>query len=378
MNASTTTRISIGVDALVSALGALSRAIERRQTIAVLSNVLIEVDSGLCRLTASDLDMWVTTTVPLPDALSPKAAITMPAQLLQDIARKLPKGAEADLTWGGPDATLSCGRARYRINTLPASDYPSLTEPDWPVTVALPAKSFRRAFDKTAFAISNEEIRYYLNGTFIHAIEEDGEVKLVAVATDGHRLSKLVIPAPVEARGLSPSIVPRKAVGEIIRMLDGRDDDVEVSVSDAKLSLTAGSTRLVTKLIDGTFPDYERVIPREGSRLAVIDVGALAGAAARVSTVSGERGKAVKLSFGGQTLTLEVKNPDAGDAFEEITAEYEGDPLEIGFNARYLAEALQSVDADTIRMQLGDPGAPAVVTSVAASDHLVVIMPMRV
>lgn len=373
------TRISLPRDAMVAALGLLTRTIERRNTIVAIANVLIDVRGGLCHLTASDLDIWTTTSIALSDALSPDAATTLPAQMLSDISRKLPSGAELDLSWGDKEAQIACGRARYRLNTLPAIDYPSLPEPEWMATFAVDAKALRNLFDKASFAMSNEEVRYYLNGVYLHTIVDENEAPcLVTVATDGHRLSKVTMPAPDGSAKMPPVIVPRKAVGEIVRLLDGRDGDVEVSVSDTKLSVTAGPTRLLTKLIEGTFPDYARVIPKNGSRRAILDADALAAAADRVSTVSGERGKAVRLTFEGTTLRLEVKNPDAGDAEEEVQAEVEGEPLEIGFNARYLAEALRAVAADTISLRLGEPNDPAVMTSAASADHLVVIMPMRV
>lgn len=379
MAVSVTTRISLNRDALVAALGVLTRTIERRNTIAILSNVLIDVRGGLCRLTASDLDIWATTSIALGDALTPDAATSLPAQMLQDIVRKLPSGAELDLSWGEKEAQIACGRAKYRLNTLPASDYPSLTEPDWAASFSIDAKALRTLFEKVSFAMSNEEVRYYLNGAFLHTVVDDADaLRLVAVATDGHRLSKVTMPAPDGSSKMPGVIVPRKAVGEIVRLLDGRDGEVDLAISDAKLSIAAGPTRLLTKLIEGNFPDYVRVIPQGGSRTAVIDAATLSAAADRVSTVSGERGKAVRLSFEGTSLKLEVKNPDAGDAEEEVQVEFEGDPLEIGFNARYLAEALRAVAADTIRMTLGSSGDPAVMTSAASADHLVVVMPMRV
>lgn len=378
MAVSVNTRISLSRDAMVAAVGLLTRTIERRNTIAILANVLVDVKGGLCRLTATDTDIWATTSIALSDALAPDAATTLPAQMLSDIVRKLPSGAEMDLSWGEKEAQIASGRARYRLNTLPATDYPSLAEPDWSATLSVDAKALRALFEKVSFAMSNEEVRYYLNGAFLHTVADDGEPRLVAVATDGHRLSKVSMPAPDGSGKMPAVIVPRKAVGEIVRLLDGRDGEVKVSVSEAKLSVTAGPTCLLTKLIEGSFPDYARVIPQGGSRMAVVDADALSAAADRVSTVSGERGKAVRLSFAGTSLKLEVKNPDAGDAEEEVQAEFEGEPLEIGFNARYLAEALRAVAADTIRIRLDDPGSPAVMTSAASADHLVVVMPMRV
>lgn len=373
------TRISLSRDALVTALGLLTRIIERRNTQAILTNILFEVEGGLCRLTATDLDVvWATTSIALPDAMTPDAATTLPAQMLSDIVRKLPSGAELDLSWGDKEAQIACGRAKYRLNTLPAADYPALPEPEWQATFSIDAKALRTLFEKVSFAMANEEVRWFLNGAFLHVlIDEAGEPRLISVATDGHRLSKISAPAPDGSAGMPAVIVPRKAVGEIIKLLDGRDGEVAVSVCDAKISVTAGPTRLLTKLIEGTYPDYARVIPREGQHTAIIDADTLSSAAERVSTVAGERGKTVLLSFDGPKVKLEVRNPDAGDAEEEVQTEFEGEPLDIRFNARYLAEALRAVAADTIRILLGSPNDPAVLTSAASAEHLVVIMPMK-
>lgn len=374
-----TTRISVSRDALVAALGLLTRIIERRGTVPILLNILVEVKGGLCLLTATDQNvLWATTSIALGDALTPDASTTLPAQMLSDIVRKLPSGAELDLTWGEKEANIACGKAKYRLNTLPAEDYPSIPEPEWQATFSIEAKQLHQLFEKVAFAIARDEVRWFLNGAFLHIVDEGGESRLVSVATDGHRLSKVTVPAPDKSGSMPGVIVPQKTVGEFIRLLDGRDGEVEVSVCDAKFAVKAGPTRLLSKLIEGTFPDYAHLIPKEGLRTAIIDADALASAADRVSTVVGERSKGVKLSFEGSMLRLEVRNPDAGDAEEEVQTEFEGEPLEIGFNARYLAEALRAIAADTIRVLLGNPNDQAVMTSTASSDHLVLIMPLKV
>jgi DNA polymerase-3 subunit beta len=379
MAASVSSRISLSRDAMVAALGLLTRTIDRRHTMPVMANILVEVRGGLCRLTATDLDViWATTSIALGDALTPDADTTLPAQMLSDIVRKLPSGTELDLSWNDKEAQIACGKAKYRLNTLPAVDYPSIPEPDWQATFSVEAKQFHALFDKTSFAMSSDEVRWFLNGVFLHAVPgEDGELRLISVATDAHRLSKVEMPAPDGASRMPGVIVPRKTVGEIVRLLDGRDGEVTISVCDSKISIAAGPTRLLSKLIDGVFPDYPRLIPKEGPRTAIIDADSLASAADRVSTMAGERGRTVKLSFEGSTVKLELKNPDAGDAEEEVQTEFEGDPLEIGFNAKYLADALRAIATDTIRILLGNPNDPAVMTSAASADHLVLVMPMK-
>ncbi|MEK1932056.1 MAG: DNA polymerase III subunit beta, partial [Pararhizobium sp.] len=232
--------------------------------------------------------------------------------------------------------------------------------------------------DRTQFAISTEETRYYLNGIYIHTIESKGQLKLRAVATDGHRLARADLEAPAGSEGMPGIIIPRKTVSELQKLVDNPDVIVTVEVSDAKIRLTIGSIIMTSKLIDGTFPDYQRVIPTNNDKELKIDCQSFAQAVDRVSTISSERGRAVKLALSDGQLTLTVNNPDSGSATEELPVGYDSDPLEIGFNAKYLLDITAQLSGTDAVFMLADPGSPTLVRDMAGDDALYVLMPMRV
>jgi DNA polymerase-3 subunit beta len=242
----------------------------------------------------------------------------------------------------------------------------------------LAAADLKRLINKTQFAISTEETRYYLNGIYLHTAGSGKNLALRAVATDGHRLAQVDLPAPAGAEGMPSIIVPRKTVGEIQRLIEDIDGDVTVELSQAKIRFTVGSVVLTSKLIDGTFPDYGRVIPHANDKLLEVERRDFEQAVDRVSTVSSERGRAVKLSIAPGKLTLSVTNPDSGSATEELEIVYEADPIDIGFNSRYLLDIASQIDGDTAVLKLADPGSPTLIEDKASKDALYVLMPMRV
>lgn len=366
---------------LIRGLAAVHRVVERRNTIPILSNALLSAEAGALRIRATDLDIEVTVQVAA--VVDQPGAATLPAHMLYDIARKLPEGAEVQIDCSTPDsrAVIRSGRSRFAVGTLPAHDFPDIATGDLPHSFEMPAADLAALIADTEFAISTEETRYYLNGIYLHAIEAEAGPRLRAVATDGHRLARRDVAQPAGAAGMPGIIVPRKAVAEIARMLDKATEPVALSLSPAKLVLELGGTRFVTKLIDGTFPDYARVIPKGNGNVATIYAGATLAAIDRVASVGTERGRAAKFSFGDGTLAITVVNPDAGDAREEVDADYDAAPLEIGFNAKYIADiitVLIRAGADTIRIEMNTPGDPTILRSAAGGDLLTVLMPMRV
>ncbi len=374
-----TMKVTITRAALSPALAALSRVVERRNTIPVLSNILLRAEAGGLTLRATDLDIQAQTA--LPADIAAPGAITVPAHTLADIVRKLPADSQITLETDEKAARLvaRAGRSRFVMHTLPETDFPDITVGDLPHRFALPAKTIAELIAKVSFAISSEETRYYLNGIYLHVAQTEAGPMLRAVATDGHRLSRLEMPAPDGTDGMPGVIVPTKAVTEIARMAKDADGDLGIELSPTKIRVTAGETSLTSKLIDGTFPDYERVIPRGNDKLATLDAAAFKDAIDRVSTISSERGRAVKLALSDAGLSLSVTNPDSGEAREEIEAEYEGAPIDIGFNARYLLDVLGVLGgSDTVLMKLADPGSPAVFQKRDGDSLLVVLMPMRV
>ena len=372
---------------LIRAIGHAQRVVERRSTIPILSNLLLTAKGGTLAVKATDLDIEVSTRA-AADVATP-GSITVPAHLLHDIARKLPEGADVALALSPDGATMTArsGRSRFTLQTLPAHDFPDITSDELPCAFAIAAQDLASAIADTEFAISTEETRYYLNGIYLHTLEVDGAMRLRAVATDGHRLARAEMPCPAGAEGMPFVIVPRKAVGEIAKLVDKATGEVRLALGPNRLRIDVGGdgeaadVTLVTKLIDGTFPDYTRVIPQGNSRRAVLDIQALLAATDRVSTISSDRGRAVKLAFADGRLTLSVNSPDSGSADEEVEADYDGDPFEIGFNARYLADILGVLirrGADTVLIRMNSPGDPTILQSRDGADLLTVLMPMRV
>jgi DNA polymerase III subunit beta len=371
-------KVTVERAALLKSLGHVHRVVERRNTIPILSNVMLKAENGALQLKATDLDLEVTESVVAN--VDEAAATTVPAHILYDIVRKLPDGSQISLDSSGDSGQLAlkAGRSRFTLQTLPDSDFPDLAAGDMPHQFSLKASDFKRLIDKTQFAISTEETRYYLNGIYLHAMETDGGQTLRAVATDGHRLARVEVACPAGAMGMPGIIVPRKAVAEIQKLLDGLDADISVELSATKIRVTAGTVVLTSKLIDGTFPDYQRVIPAGNDKRLTVERAQFAAAVDRVSTISSERGRAVKLALVEGRLTLSVTNPDSGSAVEEIEVDYDSTPLDVGFNARYLLDITAQLDGDTALFKLADPGSPTLIQDREGASALYVLMPMRV
>ena len=383
-------KLTIARSDLIKAMGQIHRVVERRNTIPVLANILIETEGGAVSLRATDLDILVAARAAA--SIDRAGRITVPAHLLYDIARKLPEGADVALEMQANSATMTVrsGRSRFTMQTLAAEDFPDIGAGEMTARFCMDAADLARAIAETEFAISTEETRYYLNGIYLHTLDVDGAMRLRAVATDGHRLSRAEMPCPAGAEAMPFIIVPRKAVAEIARLVDKAAGPVRIGLSPNKLRLDIGGdgdegagadVSLVTKLIDGTFPDYTRVIPQANAVRATVEAQALLAAVERVATIGGERGRAVRFAFDTGRLSLSVNNPDAGSADEEIEADYDAAPLEIGFNARYLADILGTLirgGADTVLFRLDTPGSPTIIQATDTADLLTVLMPMRV
>jgi len=371
-------KVTVERVALLKSLGHVHRVVERRNTIPILSNVLLRAEAGRLALRATDLDLEVTET--LAADVGQPGAITVPAHVLYDIIRKLPDGSQVSLETTGDvgQVVIRSGRSRFNLQALPETDFPDLAAGDLPTRFMVASGELKRLIEKTQFAISTEETRYYLNGIYLHAIESSGKSVLRAVATDGHRLARVETPAPAGCSGMPGVIVPRKAVAEIIKLVDDAGEEIEVELSPTKIRLTLGAVVLTSKLIDGTFPDYQRVIPTGNDKPLVVDKAEFAAAVDRVSTISSERGRAVKLSLADRRLTLSVTNPDSGSAVEELEVDYDSGPLDIGFNARYLLDIAGQLDGDTALFKLADPGSPTLVQDREGASALYVLMPMRV
>ena len=371
-------RVTIERSEFLKSLNHVQSVVERRNTIPILSNVLVQAEENAVRMTATDLDIEVVETVAAD--VGQAGGTTVPAHMLYDIVRKLPDGAQLEIDQGPDEHRLAvkCGRSNFSLQALPAEDFPDISAGSFDHKFAVPADDLKKLIEKTRFAISTEETRYYLNGIYLHQVEGDPAPFLRAVATDGHRLAQVQLPLPVGAEGMPGVIVPRKTVMELHKLIEDQTGDIDVTLSTAKIRFSFGSVVLTSKLIDGTFPDYERVIPKDNDKTMEVDTKLFAQAVDRVSTISSEKGRAVKLNIDGEKLTLSVNNPDSGSAEEELVADYKHDPLDIGFNARYLLDIASQLDSDTANFLLADSSSPTIVRDKDDDTALYVLMPLRV
>lgn len=373
-------KLTIERAALLRALGHVQSVVERRNTIPILSNVMLDARDGALNLTATDMDVAIVESVPAE--VSGAGATTVPAHTLYDIVRKLPEGAQIGLESDaeGNQLHLNAGRARFRLGTLDTAEFPAMSDGDLPHGFSLSAGDFRTLIDRTRFAISTEETRYYLNGIYLHAASSDGDGASVlrAVATDGHRLARVEMPLPAGAEGMPGIIVPRKTVVELRKLIEETGGEIEVTLSDTKIRFAFDDAVLTSKLIDGTFPDYERVIPSGTDKTMKVDRKVFADAVDLVATIATEKSRAIKLSLDKGNLALSANSPDAGSAEEELDANYDGESLSIGFNSRYLLDIAQQIEGDTARFDLSDPGSPMIVRDADDESALYVLMPMRV
>ncbi len=363
---------------LLKALARLQSIVEKRNTIPILANIKLEASAGQLQLTVTDMDLVASEAVDVE--VTEEGALTVPAHTLYDIVRKLPDGAQIALNDNAQSAQLEvkAGSARFALSFLPSEDFPVMSQGDMTHHFTLPSEQLVRLLDKSRFAMSTEETRYYLNGVYLHADEQGEEAQLVAVATDGHRLARISAVLPEGASGMPGIIIPRKAVNELRKILDEQGEEVTVSLSEAKIKFAAGRVMLLSKLVDGTFPDYQRVIPSQNDKVMEVETDALMQAVDRVSIISSEKTRGIRFALDKQKLTLSARSPESGTATEEVVVAYEHNDFEIGFNSRYVLEMLSQLEGDQVRFVLADSNAPALVLDAVDSKALYVIMPMRV
>ena len=373
-----TMKLTIERAALLRSLNHVQSVVERRNTIPILSNVHFDVQEERLAMTATDMDLAIIETV---DA-APKSggSTTAPAHTLYDIVRKLPEGAQIGLDAIGEEdcLILTSGRSRFTLQTLPTADFPQMTDGDLPAVFKLPADELRMLIDRTRFAISTEETRYYLNGLYVHKAEANGIPVLRVVATDGHRLARVEMPLPNGASDMPGIIVPRKAINELRKLIDETENDVEIALSDTKIRFSFDNVVLSSKLIDGTFPDYDRVIPDGNDKTLEVNCEDFAAAVDRVATISTDKSRAIKLSVDAGTIVLSASSPESGTASEEIEVDYSQGPIEIGFNARYLLDIAQQIEGTMAQFVMADAASPTIVRDTDDPTSLYVLMPMRV
>jgi DNA polymerase III subunit beta len=371
-------KLTIERGSLLKSLGHVQSVVERRNTIPILANVLIQAHDERIALTATDMDLDIVERAPAHVGAS--GATTAPAHTLYDIVRKLPEGAEIELDGGGDKErlTVRSGRSNFTLPALPTSDFPAISGDALNHSFTLAVGELKALIDRTRFAISTEETRYYLNGIYLHATRSNEVQVLRAVATDGHRLARVEMPLPEGAGGMPGVILPRKTVTELRKLIEEIESPVGVSLSDTRVRFSFDDVVLSSKLIDGTFPDYERVIPQNNDKVMEVECKAFAEAVDRVATISTEKSRAVKLSLNNGTLVLSATSPDAGSATEELEIAYKSGPIEIGFNSRYLLDITQQIEGDGVQFMMADSASPTVVRDLTDASALYVLMPMRV
>ena len=364
---------------LSAAMKRVSGVIETKSTIPILTNVMITADKASKTVTLCGTDLDIEVSVELPALVEFKGGLTTSAHLLEAYVGKTPKGAQLLLESDGGHMTCQQGRSSVRMQTLPVEDYPTFQSGDMPFTFVMTATEFGKLLGDVRVSISTEETRYYLNGVYLHPRNNAvGAPGISACSTDGHRLSLAHHPMPDPRIQEYPGIiVPRKTVLLLMKLCDGQDS-VSVAYSQSKISADFGKVKVISKLIDGTFPDYERVIPRGNNAIATINRAAMSAAVDRVTTISSDKGRATKLSFEGNKLVIGCNDPDRGSAVEEMDIGYEADPLEIGFNSKYVLDMLGSYDGDELNFAISDPGSPVIIQKPGDPNRMSVLMPMRV
>src|SRR6201991_4677053 len=371
-------KLTIERAALLRALGHVQSAVERRNTIPILSNVLLSAERDRLTFSATDLDMEIVDETSAQ--VDQPGQITAPAHTLYEIVRKLPEGADVSLAFTGEDPrlTVAAGRSRFNLPVLPAGDFPVMSAEGFAGRMAVDVNDLIRLIDKTRFAISAEETRYYLNGLYIHTVIVDGAARLRAVATDGSRLALADMPAPEGAAGAPGVIVPRKTINEVRRLLEDAGENVDLQISPQKVRLEFTGAALTSKVIDGNFPDYARVIPKDNNRTVMVDAKLFAQAVDRVATISAEKSRSVRMAIEPGRVVLTVRNMEAGQAVEELEVDYGGEAVELSFTARYLLDVTDQVSGEAAEFRFGGPNDPALVLDPVDNDVQYVLMPLRV
>ncbi len=374
-------QLTISRDYIIESLGHVQSVVERRNTIPILANVRLDAnDDEKLHLTATDMDLAIIESQKAN--VSQNGATTVSAHMLYDIIRKFAAGSEVKLSLIGNNDKLQIesGRSRFELTCLPVEDFPVMSEGDLPHKFEISASDLRRLIDKTGFAISTEETRYYLNGIYLHAAQNNGSNVLRAVATDGHRLAQVDTELPAGSEQIPGVIIPRKTVSEVRKLIDGSPDAslVMIALSDTKIRLAFEGAILTSKLIDGSFPDYERVIPLSNDKIMQVVKTDFTNAVDRVSTIATEKSRAIKITLESSTIKLSANNADTGAATEELDAQYKDEKIEIGFNSRYVLDMAKQIKGDTIEFKLSDSASPTLVRDPEDEETVYVIMPMRV
>ena len=363
--------------ALLKALGHVQSVVERRGTIPVLGNIKLEAHGEKLTLTGTDMDVALTEKAAC--SAKKEGAVTVPAHTFYDIVRKLPEGAEVDISEkDGARVVIKCGQSKFNLATLPVDEFPAMNDGEFSHEFTLETAECKALIEKPAYAMSTEETRYYLNGIYLHAAQAEGVDVLRTVATDGHRLAQTELALPAGAKDMPGVIIPRKTIQELRKILEEGSGEVTISLSESKIRFVYEGAVLTSKLIDGNFPDYQRVIPEGNDKVMEVECKAFSTAVDRVSIITSERSRAVKLALDANKLTFSATSNEQGTATEEIKVSYSSDAMEIGFNSRYMLDMMQQIEGDVAQLFFNDAASPVLVKDTADAGSLYVIMPMRV
>ncbi|PWV78894.1 DNA polymerase III subunit beta [Halomonas sp. A11-A] len=365
-------KFSISREALLRPLTLVAGVVERRQTLPVLSNVLIQVDQDQVALTGTDLEVELIGRTVASQVDEPGAA-TVPARKLMDICKSLPDQAEIQLSLEEGRAVLRSGRSRFTLSTLPVAEFPNIEDSQGSIELALPRGVLKQLIDATSFAMAQQDVRYYLNGMLLEM--RSGLVR--AVATDGHRLAVCSRPVEIQVEPAQKLIVPRKGILELVRLLDDGEEPVSLTLGASHIRAHTGDFTFTSKLVDGKFPDYERVVPRGGDKVFIAERAELRQVLSRTAILSNEKYRGVRLHLAEGNLKVMANNPEQEEAEANIAIEYSGPGLEIGFNVGYLIDALNALNEDRVQMTLADPNSSALIEEPGGGDALYVVMPMR-
>lgn len=371
--------LSVDRGLFLKALSHGQSVVERRTTIPILSHVLLVASTAKLSLTTTDMDLALIETIPAD--VSKPGNTTVSAHMLFDIVRKLPEGSQIELSLDAETGQLhlKAGRSRFRLPCLPFEDFPQLTQGELPHKFTLKTTALKKLLDRARFAMSTEETRYYLNGIHFHTLERDGVPLLRAVATDAHRLAYIETPLPEGAKGMPGIIIGRKTVTEVRKLLDEIGQEVTISLSPSRIEFALETAVLSSRLIDGTFPDYEQAIPFSNDKILIFESKSFASAVDRVATVATDKAKIIKVTLTPNSLSLSVVSQEMGSADEEMAVDYpHEETIEIGFNAKYLLDIAQQIEEDETQMILADGDSPAIIRGVNETESTYVLMPMRV
>jgi len=379
-------KITIDKNILQKSLSHIQGVVERRNSVPILSNLKITIDENIpnkVNITATDMDIAISED--LEAIIDGSGSITVPAHKLHDIVRKLPDGCDVIVSYNesstGQKLTVKAQKSNFTLPVLPSSDYPEIDIQNVSHKFTLARKDLVKLLDKARFAISTEETRYYLNGIYLHhAVANENRKVLRAVATDGHRLASIQTDLPEGAAEMPAIIIPRKTVMEIRKILEEEQNDLEINIeiSESKIKVSFQDITLISKLIDGSFPDYQRVIPQNNNKVLTTDLKPLNQAIDRVATITSDKSKSIKFQIDADKITISANDVDNGFAKEELDTEYKDSSVEAGFNSKYLLEMTSVIDGNQVRMHFADSSSPALVEDVEDQDSLYVIMPMRV